>query len=62
MEWFCEGYPLPLILDSMAKEESRAYYNRGDAFPQENNIEITGARGNLCRYVLHYICDYGLEI
>ena len=27
MEWFCEGYPLPLILDSMAKEESRAYYN-----------------------------------
>ena len=56
---------IPLILVSMGKEGSRAYY--GDSyvevapFLQKNTIETTGAGDTFGGCVLHYILQHGLE-
>lgn len=65
VNWIRERYQIPLILVSMGKEGSRAYYN-GDMveaapFLQENTIETTGAGDTFCGCVLHYVCEHGLE-
>ena len=61
----CERYQIPLILVSMGKEGSRAYYGEKMAeaapFLQKNTVETTGAGDTFCGCVLHYICEYGLE-
>lgn len=64
--WIRERYPqIRLILVSMGKDGSRAYY--GDsivevpAHLQENTIETTGAGDTFCGCVLHYVCEHGLE-
>ena len=65
VEWIQERYQIPLILVSMGKEGSRAYY--GDfvverpPFLQKNTIETTGAGDTFCACVLHYILEHGLE-
>lgn len=63
--WIKERYQIPLILLSMGKEGSRAYYDgymvEADPFLQENTIETTGAGDTFCACVLHYICEHGLE-
>ena len=65
MEWINERYRIPLILVSMGKQGSRAYYNgrmvEAAPFLQENTIETTGAGDTFCGCVLHYICENGLE-
>ena len=59
-----EKYNIPLILVSMGKEGSRAYYKdqivEVKPFIQANTIETTGAGDTFCGCVLHYICEHGL--
>lgn len=56
---------IPLILVSMGKEGSRAYYKdmmvEAAPFLQENTIETTGAGDTFCANVLNYVLEYGLE-
>ena len=63
--WIRERCPIPLILVSMGKEGSRAYYQdkmvEVKPFIQENTVETTGAGDTFCGCVLHYVCENGLE-
>lgn len=65
VEWINERYHIPLILVSMGKQGSRAYYDgmmvEAAPFLQENTIETTGAGDTFCGCVLHYILEHGLE-
>ena len=65
VEWINERYHIPLILVSMGKRGSRAYYNgmmvEAAPFLQENTIETTGAGDTFCGCVLHFILEHGLE-
>lgn len=60
-----EEFPIPLILVSMGRDGSRAYY--GDhyvevaPFLQKNTIETTGAGDTFCACVLNYVLEHGLE-
>lgn len=60
-----EKYHIPLILITMGKDGSRAYYKdmRVEAAPflQENTIETTGAGDTFCASTLTYVLDHGLE-
>ena len=59
-----EKYNIPLILITMGKDGSRAYYKdlRVEAAPflQENTIETTGAGDTFCASTLNYILEHGL--
>ena len=65
VNWIKERYQIPLILVSMGKEGSRAYYDgkmvEVKPFLQKNTIETTGAGDTFGGCVLHYICEHGLE-
>lgn len=65
VEWINERYQIPLILVSMGKVGSRAYYNgmmvEAASFLQKNTIETTGAGDTFCGCVLHYVLERGLE-
>lgn len=65
VKWILERYQIPLILVSMGKEGSRAYYGgkmvEVKPFIQKNTIETTGAGDTFCGCVLHYICEHGLK-
>ncbi len=60
-----EAYHIPLILLSMGKDGSRAYYGnkRVEAKPylQKNTIDTTGAGDTFCACALNYILEHGLE-
>lgn len=60
-----ERYDIPLILVSMGKEGSRAYYRdtmvEKAAFVQKNTIETTGAGDTFMACVLHKVLQVGLE-
>lgn len=64
VKWISDRYHIPLVLVSMGKQGSRAYYGEmmveAEAFPQKNTIETTGAGDTFCGCVLHYICENGL--
>ena len=59
-----EQYDIPLIMLSMGKDGSRAYYKdlRVEAAPflQEKTIETTGAGDTFGACCLHYVLKYGL--
>ena len=64
--WIKERFPeIKLVLVSMGKEGSRAYY--GDMMVEvaacinEKTIETTGAGDTFCGCVLHYLLEHGLE-
>ena len=64
--WIKERYPdIKLILLSMGKDGSRAYYKdmkvEVPAFIQEKTIETTGAGDTFCGCMLHGICEHGLD-
>lgn len=65
VKWILERYQISLILVSMGKEGSRAYYGgkmvEVKPFIQKNTIETTGAGDTFCGCVLHYICEHGLD-
>ncbi len=66
-------FSIPLILVSMGRDGSRAYYQQdekengtgiiveGKPFIQENTIETTGAGDTFCACVLNYVLDHGLD-
>lgn len=58
-------YNIPLILLSMGREGSRAYYKdlRVEAAPflQKNTIETTGAGDTFGACCLHFVLQYGLD-
>ena len=60
-----ETYHIPLILLSMGRDGSRAYYKDMKVevapFLQENTIETTGAGDTFCACVINYVLDHGLE-
>lgn len=65
VRWLLDRYQIPLILVTMGKYGSRAYYKEMIVeqlpFIQKNTIETTGAGDTFFGCVLHYICKYGLE-
>lgn len=65
VEWIKERYDISLILVSMGKEGSRAYYQgkMADAAPilRENTIETTGAGDTFCGCVLHYLLEHDIK-
>ncbi len=60
-----EQYDIPLIMLSMGKEGSRAYYKdlrvEIKPFLQEHTIETTGAGDTFGACCLHYVLKYGLQ-
>lgn len=58
-------YDIPLIMLSMGKDGSRAYYRdlsvEVKPFLQENTIETTGAGDTFGACCLHHVLEYGLE-
>ena len=60
-----EKYHIPLVLITMGKEGSRAYYKdlrvEVPSFLQENTIETTGAGDTFCAGALNYVLEHGLE-
>ena len=60
-----DTYHIPLILLSMGRDGSRAYYRdlRVEAAPflQKNTIETTGAGDTFCACAINYALEHGLE-
>lgn len=60
-----EQYQIPLIVLSMGKEGSRAYYGKSRVeekpFLQENTIETTGAGDTFGACILNYVLEHSLE-
>lgn len=60
-----DQYQIPLILITMGKEGSRAYYKgmrvESAPFLQENTIETTGAGDTFCATSIHTVLKYGLD-
>ena len=60
-----EEFQIPLILVSMGRDGSRAYYDghyiEVAPFLQKNTIETTGAGDTFCACVLNYVLEHGLE-
>ena len=65
VNWILDRFQIPLILVSMGREGSRAYYKgimvEAKPFLQKNTIETTGAGDTFGGCVLHYILQHGLE-
>ena len=70
VEWIRERYNIPLILVSMGRDGSRAYYDGGSskkimveekAFLQKNTVDTTGAGDTFFGYILHYLCKYDIS-
>lgn len=65
VNWIRDRFEIPLILVSMGKEGSRAYYQgriaEAKPYLRENTIETTGAGDTFCGCVLHYILERGLN-
>jgi fructokinase len=60
-----QTYHIPLILLSMGKAGSRAYYGNRKVeaapFLQKNTIETTGAGDTFCACVLSFVLEHGME-
>ena len=60
-----DTYHIPLILLSLGRDGSRAYYKGMKVevapFLQENTIETTGAGDTFCACVINYVLDHGLD-
>ena len=60
-----EKYNIPLVLVTMGKAGSRAYYKgmivEATPFLQENTIETTGAGDTFCASTLNYVLEHGLD-
>lgn len=65
VKWIRSRYDIPLILVTMGREGSRAYYKEkiveAEPFLRKDTIETTGAGDTFCGCVLGYVLKYGLE-
>lgn len=60
-----EKYNIPLVMITLGKEGSRAYYKdmRVEVAPflQDNTIETTGAGDTFCASAINYVLEHGLD-
>lgn len=60
-----ESFDIPLILVTLGKDGSRAYYKdlvvEAAPFLQENTIETTGAGDTFCASAINFVLEHGLE-
>ena len=60
-----EKYHIPLVLITMGKDGSRAYYRgrkvEAAPFLQKHTIETTGAGDTFCASTLNYVLEHGLD-
>lgn len=60
-----DRYQIPLVLVTMGRDGSRAYYKgrkvEAAPFLQEGTIETTGAGDTFCASILHFVLKYGLD-
>lgn len=60
-----EKYNIPLVLITMGKDGSRAYYKdlrvEVPSFIQPNTIETTGAGDTFCASAINYVLEHGLD-
>ncbi len=60
-----DTYHIPLILLSLGRDGSRAYYKgmkvEAKPFRQKNTIETTGAGDTFCACVINYVLEHGLQ-
>lgn len=60
-----DKYQIPLVLITMGRDGSRAYYKgkqvEAGPFLQKNTIETTGAGDTFCASILHFVLKYGLD-
>ena len=60
-----EKYHIPLVMITLGKDGSRAYYKgiraEGKPFLSDKTIETTGAGDTFCACALNYVLDHGLE-
>lgn len=65
VEWINSRYQIPLVMVSMGREGSRAYYKGGmtqaKAFLQASTIETTGAGDTFGACCLYHVLKYGLS-
>lgn len=65
VRWIRARFSIPLILVSMGRDGSRAYYQdkivEVKPFLQPTTIETTGAGDTFCACVLHYLLLHGLQ-
>ena len=65
VHWINDKFNIPLVLVSMGKTGSRAYYKgsmtEAEAFIQTGTIETTGAGDTFCACILHYVLVHGLN-
>ena len=65
VNWILERYSIPLILVSMGRDGSRAYYQgrmvEAGPYLRDNTVETTGAGDTFCGCVLHYIVEHGMD-
>lgn len=65
VKWINDRFHIPLVLVSMGKQGSRAYYQgkmvEAAPYLREDTVETTGAGDTFCGCVLHYIAEHGLE-
>jgi len=60
-----EKYRIPLIVLTLGKAGSRAYYQgmrvEGSSYPQDNTVDTTGAGDTFCGSILNYVLEHGME-
>ena len=60
-----EKYHIPLVMITLGKDGSRAYYKgiraEGKPFLSDKTIETTGAGDTFCGSALNFILEYGLD-
>lgn len=65
VKWINDRFRIPLVLVSMGKEGSRAYYQgrmvEAAPYLRKDTVETTGAGDTFCGCVLHYIIRHGLD-
>lgn len=65
VEWIKERYDISLILVSLGKEGSRAYYQgkmaQAAPFLRQDTVETTGAGDTFCGCILHYLLEHDIN-
>lgn len=60
-----ERYQIPLIVLTLGKSGSRAYYQdmrvEAAGFVQQNTVDTTGAGDTFCGCILNYVLEHGME-
>lgn len=64
-KWIYDRFHTPLILVSMGRQGSRAYYQglmvEAAPYLRTDTIETTGAGDTFCGCILHYVLEHGIQ-